>query len=121
MAGNYIGPPGTVGDGGGRWGTVGDGRGRQGTTENSGKRRKTAEDGGGRRGTVGDDTMSSVLVLAQDGRTAPLRTLCPSTKLTAHKPSTATQSSSVGISVPKRPVGPSFAQDGTDARFAAFG
>ena len=81
---------------------MGDGGGRQGTAENIGKHRKTSEDGGGRREMVGDgggrhnvvrpgpwlllvgqvqektgrdDEMSSVLVLAQDGRTAPLRTL----------------------------------------------
>ena len=48
---------------------AGDDGGRQGTAENIGKHRKTAEDGGGpqgttgRWGTVGDDTMSSVLVL----------------------------------------------------------
>jgi len=46
MVGNYIGSPGTVGDG----------RGRRKTSENIGRRR-------GRWGTVGDDTMSSVLVL----------------------------------------------------------
>jgi len=91
-----------VGDGRCLHRTAGDGGGRQGTAENIGKHRKTAEDGGGRRGTVGDgggrrnvvrpgpglllvgqvqkmtgrdDTMSSVFVLPQDGRTAPLRTL----------------------------------------------
>jgi len=58
-----------------------------GIVENIRKHRETAEDGGGQRGTtrdkrgqqamVGDNTMSFVLVLAQDGRTAPLRTLLP--------------------------------------------
>ena len=45
---------------------MGDGRGRWKTSENSGRRRKTAgdhRDDGGRRGMVGDNTMSSVLVL----------------------------------------------------------
>jgi len=42
VAGNYIGPPGTVGDG----------RGRQKTAENMGKQRKTTGDGGARWGTT---------------------------------------------------------------------
>ena len=42
---------------------MGDGRGRRKTAENIGKQRKTAGDGGGRQRTVGDDKMSSVLVL----------------------------------------------------------
>jgi len=81
---------------------VEDSRGWWRTTGNSGKQRKTAGDDGGRRRTTDDDrgrhdvvrpgpwlllvgqvqkmtgrddTMPSVLVLAQDGRTAPLRTL----------------------------------------------
>jgi len=83
---------GTAGGGGGRQGTAGDGGGRRKRAENNGKERKTAGDGGGRWGTVGhgpslgragqvpgktgrDDKLPSVLVLAQDGRTAPLRTL----------------------------------------------
>ena len=37
--------------------------------EKSGRRRGTA-------GDDGDDTILSVLILAQDGQTAPLRTLC---------------------------------------------
>jgi len=62
------------------------------TAGGGGKHRKTPEDGGGRHGVVRsgpwllpvgqvqkmtgrDDTMPSVLALAQDGRTAPLRTL----------------------------------------------
>jgi len=65
MAGNYIGPPGTAGDG----------RGWRETAENIGKQRNTAGDDRGRRGTAGDNAMSSILVLAQDGRTAPLRAL----------------------------------------------
>jgi len=47
-----------VEDGRGRWRTAGDSREQQRTTEDA-----------------GDDTMPSVLVLAQDGCTAPLRTL----------------------------------------------
>ena len=82
MVGNYIGSPGTVGDG----------RGRRKTSEDGGRRRGTTGDGGGRHNVVRpgpwlllvgqvqektgrDDEISSVLVLAQDGRTAPLRTL----------------------------------------------
>jgi len=42
---------------------VGDGRGRRKTSENIGKHRKTAGDDGRWWGTVGNDTMSSVLVL----------------------------------------------------------
>ena len=81
-----------MGDGGGRRKTAEDGGGRQGTTEDDGGRRGTVWDGGGRHNAVRpspwlllvgqvqektgrDDEMSSVLVLAQDGRTAPLRTL----------------------------------------------
>ena len=85
--------------------TAGDGRGRRKTAEYIGKQRKTAgttEDDRGRRRTIGDgggrhnvihpspwlllvgqvqekagrdDEMSSILVLVQDGRTAPLRSL----------------------------------------------
>jgi len=72
--------------------TAGDGGGRRKTAENIGKQQKTAGDGGGRHNAVRpgpwlllvrqvqektgrDDEMSSVLVLAQDGRTAPLGTL----------------------------------------------
>jgi len=71
---------------------VGDGGKQRKASENSGRRRGTVWDGGGRHNVVRpspwlllvgqvqektgrDDEMSSVLVLAQDGRTAPLRTL----------------------------------------------
>ena len=91
-----------VGDGRCLHRTAGDDGGRRKTSENIGKHRKTAGDHRGRRGTTGDgggrhnvvcpgpglllvgqvlqktgrdDEMSSVLVLPQDGGTAPLRTL----------------------------------------------
>jgi len=69
------GPQGTAGDDGGRWETVGDGGGRH----------NVGRPGPGlllvgqvQKMTGRDDTMSSVLVLPQDGRTAPLRTLVES-------------------------------------------
>ena len=66
---------------------MGDGGKQRKASENSGRRRGTAGDDAVRPGpwlllvgqvqekTGRDDEMSSVLVLAQDGRTAPLRTL----------------------------------------------
>jgi len=79
--------------------TADDGGGRQGRAEDDRGRRGTVWDGGGRHNAVRlgpwlllvgqvqektgqDDEMSSVLVLAQDGRTAPLRTLAVTTVLT---------------------------------------
>jgi len=65
-----------------RWGTAGDDRGRRGTVGDGGGRHNAARPGPWlllvgqvQEKTGRDDEMSSVLVLAQDGRTAPLRTL----------------------------------------------
>ena len=89
---------GTPGQEGKRRKKAADDRRRRGRARDDGRRWRTAGDGGGRSGTAGDDkmssvfvlrsylsgkfrkrrdgtTMPSVLVLAQDGRTAPLQTL----------------------------------------------
>jgi len=71
-----MGPPGTLGDAGGRWGTLGDAGGRWGTLA---RRRNVISPGAWlllvgqvQTKTGRDDKMLSALVLPQDGRTALL-------------------------------------------------